>query len=213
MNMIKASASLGLIASAVWPLMGACAAQSSDYVGVELGLISKPDTVHFRINVWDLDGDIPTNHEIDRGVVVGHQFNPNFAVEVGYRDLGTLSGPLKSPPGSNPEQGDFRLTFKGPQLALVGILPFGHHWEVYGKLGTMMTDTHLSLDASGEAGVAHLRTSVWNAAVTGAAGIRILISSHWDVGLAEGAFRNLGKTHETGSVILKSTNLALRYHF
>jgi OmpA-like transmembrane domain len=212
MDSIKASAALGLIASAVWPLMGACATQSPDYVGVELGLISQPETAHFRINVGELDSDIPTHHEIDRGVFVGHQFNRNFAIEVGYRDLGTLSGPLKAPPGFAPEEGDFQLTFKGPQLALVGILPFGR-WEAYGKLGTMITDTHLSLDATGEAGVAQLERSAWNAAVTAEAGIRFLISRRWDVGLAEGAFGHLGKTHETGSVTLKTTNLALRYHF
>ena len=212
MDLIKASASLGLIAYAVWPLMGACAAESSDYVGVDFGLIHKPDTARFVLGIGELDSDIPTSHEIDRGVFVGHQFSRNFALEGGYRDLGTLYGALYAAPGSAPAQGDFRLTFKGPALALVGNLPFGR-WEAYGKLGTMITNTRLALDATADVGAAHLRASAWNAAAMAEIGIRYHISRRWDVGLAQGAFAPLGKRHETGTVNLKMTNFALRYHF
>jgi hypothetical protein len=77
----------------------------------------------------------------------------------------------------------------------------------------MITHTRLSLDATGDVGAAHLRTSAWNAAAMAEVGIRYRISRRWDVGLAQGAFAPLGKKNETGTVNLKMTNFALRYHF
>ena len=209
MDWMKASVAVVLVSGAALPAMGWCA----DYVGVDIGLINKPDTAHFVLGNEGMNSDIPSNHEIDRGIVFGHQFNRFFAIEAGYRDLGTLSGPLHAAPGSAPTQGDFQLTFKGPTFALLGTLPFGQRWEAYGKLGTMVSRTHLSLLATGAAGTADVSASAWNAAAMGEVGIRFHITRDWDVGLAAGAFSHLGKRYETGTVNLKTTNLVLRYHF
>jgi OOP family OmpA-OmpF porin len=209
MDWMKACRAAGLASVAALPATG----RSADYVGIDIGLINKPDTAHFVIGNEAMTSDIPSNHEIDRGIVVGHQFNPYFALEAGYRDLGTLSGPLHAAPGYAPVQGNFQLTFKGPTLALLGTLPLGRRWEAYGKLGTMISRTHISLFATGDSGAASVNTSAWNAAAMGEVGVRFHITSAWDVGLAAGAFAHLGKKYETGTANLKTTNLTLRYHF
>ena len=91
---------------------GLAAQPGSFYAGSDVG----------RTNVTDVDG-----HDTSFGAFAGYNFHPNFAVELGHRRLyerdyrfGTASA-------------DFRAN--QTSLSLIGSLPVGEGFSVYGRLG------------------------------------------------------------------------------
>jgi OOP family OmpA-OmpF porin len=71
----------------------------------------------------------------------GYQFNQNFALELGYTDLGsvTISGP-----GGN-------ATFESTAFELLGVasLPVADRFSVYGKFGFYQADSDLNFNLVG----------------------------------------------------------------
>ena len=79
-------------------------------------------------------------------VHLGWRFHPNFAAEAGYGDLGRFK--LRSdvlPLGS------LRSTMRATaaDLSLLGLLPLGERWTVFGKVGAFEARTRSSFSGSG----------------------------------------------------------------
>jgi opacity protein-like surface antigen len=57
------------------------------------------------------------------GAFLGYGFNPNVAVELGYRQAGKF------------DDGGVDVTIKETQLSVVGSFPLSQQFEIYGRLG------------------------------------------------------------------------------
>jgi OOP family OmpA-OmpF porin len=68
----------------------------------------------------------------------GYQFNRNFAVEVGYTDLGKGSA-------SQTGVGSASLEASGFEILAVGIAPLNPQWSLYGKLGIFSSEVDLKV--------------------------------------------------------------------
>lgn len=79
-------------------------------------------------------------------IFAGYQFNRNFALEVGYVNLGeaVVSGPA-------PPFGTASVKFESTAFELVGIglLPIVDRFSIYGKLGLYRADTDADVSVSG----------------------------------------------------------------
>jgi OmpA-OmpF porin, OOP family len=61
-----------------------------------------------------------SDNETGYKVFGGYRFNPNFAAELSYIDLGRTSGSVKG---------------QGASLDVLGILPVGYNFDIFGKVG------------------------------------------------------------------------------
>jgi len=83
----------------------------------------------------------------------GYQWNPNFAIELGWVDLGEASQTLTF---TSPAIGSLNASFKsnGPFFDVLGIIPIGDNFSLHGKIGGYYANN--SLDYSGSGPVATL---------------------------------------------------------
>ncbi len=88
--------------------------------------------------------------ESDTGwkVFGGYQWNPNFAVELGWVDLGEASQTISF---MAPAIGSVTGTFKssGAFLDVLGIIPVGNNFSLHGKVGAYYAENSLDFSASG----------------------------------------------------------------
>lgn len=68
----------------------------------------------------------------------GYQFNRNFAVEVGYTDLGKASA-------SQAGVGSASVEASGFEILAVGIAPLNPQWSIYGKAGIFQSEVDLKV--------------------------------------------------------------------
>ena len=102
----------------VFVSMPAIAADTGFYAGVKLGSANKSVT-----------GASETNSAF--GFFGGYSVNPNFAVEAGYTNLGTVaSGNIK---------------FNAMEVSAVGTFPINQQFSLYGKLGMASTKEEATL--------------------------------------------------------------------
>jgi len=100
----------------------ALAADTGLYAGVKLGSANK-----------SVPGVSETNSAF--GFFGGYTINPNFAVEVGYTDLGTVALGI--------------VKFTALDVSAVGTYPINDQFSVYGKLGLASTkEEAVSISAS-----------------------------------------------------------------
>ncbi|WP_282039967.1 outer membrane beta-barrel protein [Halomonas alimentaria] len=105
------------------------------YVGAGLGYIEH------QANLADYAGSAVSNVDVDDSdtgykLFVGYQFNPNFAIEASYLDLGDAEASYRY----RGEPGNAELSVDGFGFALVGKLPIQSGFSVYGKLGMIAWD-------------------------------------------------------------------------
>lgn len=89
-----------------------------------------------------------TADEDDTGwkLFAGYQLNKNFAVEVGYADLGQFSANSTTVPA-----GTLRTNIDTTAWGVdaVGILPFGNNFSLLGRVGVVRSETKISLAGTG----------------------------------------------------------------
>ena len=82
----------------------------------------------------------------------GYQFNPNFALEGGFVNLGKFNySSAISSPATDTVSG--HLSVQGADLAAVGILPLNEQWGLFGKAGALYAQTKLSESSGGAVAV------------------------------------------------------------
>lgn len=119
----------GLLLTGAW--MAAAPAAAQAYIGFGAGKsdYDSGNMIPDLITSGSVDGK-------DTGYKIfgGYQFNPYFAVEVAYVDLGKAS--YSGNFGVAPVTGGSLETW-GLNASAVGILPVGAHFELFGKLGIL----------------------------------------------------------------------------
>jgi OOP family OmpA-OmpF porin len=108
------------------------------------------------------------DHGTAWGLFAGYQFNPYFAVEGGYLNLGKFDySSTVSSPAADTVSG--HLGVQGVDAAAVGLLPFGKQWAAYGKAGLLYAKS--TLDASSTGAVAVSDADHWSTSPLLGAGI------------------------------------------
>lgn len=180
-----------------------------------------------------------TSSTVDDGgsswwLVSGWRFLPSLAVEVGYRDLGSVKY-RASATTSNPSTmpilaASADISSKGPTLAVAGFAPIGNKFDVHARLGVYFADTTMRLDVLGtnsggtenfDAWASHSGRSHDLFGGIGAAfhfSKRLAVSLDYsllkDVGDGEGPlFKGVGDTYVTGKRDIDSVTVGLRYAF
>lgn len=83
-------------------------------------------------------------------IFAGYRFHPNFAVELGYVDLGkgTADGNVAvGADGATPGSAHASVKAQAVTLDAVGILPFANNFEVFGKVGGYYAHTTADVSA------------------------------------------------------------------
>lgn len=108
------------------------------------------------------------DHATTWGLFGGYQFNPYFALEGGYVNLGKFDySSTVSSPAADTVSGHFGV--QGIDAAAVGLLPFGEQWAAYGKAGLLYAKS--TLDASSSGAVMAGDADHWSASPLLGAGI------------------------------------------
>ncbi|QOY92654.1 outer membrane beta-barrel protein [Massilia sp. UMI-21] len=101
---------------------------------------AQPNTFYAGADIGRTEVDDFSGHDTSVGAFVGYQFHQNVAVEGGLRrlaeyDIGVLTGGLM-------RAGDVRVN--QAHLSLVGSLPVGESFSVYGRLGANRLEARIS---------------------------------------------------------------------
>jgi opacity protein-like surface antigen len=182
------------------------------YLDADAGINFERGTVRLTPGP-DVLNKVPDNqHDGIWGFSLGEQFTRHFALELGYRDLGRVSGALVNAPGANPATGSFRFSASGPTLAMVWRVPFGR-WEADFKLGSLFADAHLSMQVTDRLGGFAVHESAWNPGLLVEAGVGYRLTDHWTVSLSKASFSNIGRRDTTGRWNVQAVMLGASYHF
>jgi OOP family OmpA-OmpF porin len=167
MNMklwISTGLALGLTAGAAFPSMAADLGSSAAwYLGLSGGESkSRADSSDINTALSN-NGLVPLGSSLDNKdtgwkLYLGHQVNPNFAVELGYLDLGKFSFSSSTAGGSL--SGDLK-TKSGGYIDAVGIMPLSNNFSIFGKLGVYTIKTELSGSGAGGSVSASHRANDW----------------------------------------------------
>jgi OOP family OmpA-OmpF porin len=124
-------------------------AEKGWYGGISVGR-SEVDIANDALPVVGATATSLAKDETDTafGLGVGYQFNRNFALEGGYRDVGKFSATRTV---TAPAAGTNRAGIKssGWGIFAVGYLPLANQFSVLGKIGTAYTTTKTSLTTTG----------------------------------------------------------------
>jgi OOP family OmpA-OmpF porin len=151
MKLSKASGTLGLAALVMIASPFALADDTGWYGGANVGQsrakIDDPRIIGGLLN----DGFTTTSiYDVNRDtgykLFGGYQFNPNFALEGGYYDLGKFGFNANTLP-AGALNGNIRVT--GLNLDAVGLFPFTEKFSAFGRVGLNYADAKDSFSGSG----------------------------------------------------------------
>ena len=132
--------------------------QAGVYVGASAGSAGYDSCNQFNSDAQALGLTDTSCDDNDTGgkLFGGYQFNPNFAVEGAYYDLGSISGEVhglvneQTSLGTLPRlvQANINVKVTGFGLAAVGVAPVGGSFALFGKLGGFFwnIDTRTSIN-------------------------------------------------------------------
>jgi OOP family OmpA-OmpF porin len=139
---VQVIASLMLLGGSV----GAIAADPGAYVGASVGQTELDMGTGDLQSILGATGFVASTDNTDVGwkVFGGYQFNPYFAVEAAYVNLGefTASGFFAGSPAHGSAEGDAGL------FSLVGTLPLGDAFDLSAKVGAIVWDVDTSVAGS-----------------------------------------------------------------
>ena len=145
------------VAAPVLLIAASALAQDSGYAygGLSLGQ-SRARIDEQRISAGLLGAGLATTSmrrdESDGSVKLfgGYQFNPNFAVEAGYFNLGRFGfNSITVPAGTL----DGRIRLQGVNVDLVGTMSLSERWSAIGRVGAQYASAHDTFRGTGAVGV------------------------------------------------------------
>jgi OOP family OmpA-OmpF porin len=223
-NKIAVMAAMSMLTSSVM------AAESGWYIGANAGTskvdIDKSDFDSSFVYAFNSSGfavvsasstldDTDTTWSLD----VGYKFSPNFALEVGYADLGAAtyraSGTLRPFFSSFtfPANLSEEISVKGPQLAAIGILPLGKRFDLHAKVGAFFAKTtdKGSITIQGNNGSGSVGAHSTEAFFGLGAGFnitdRLVLNLNWQI------YKNVGDEEKTGEADVKQLTAGLALGF
>ncbi|MCH9636394.1 outer membrane beta-barrel protein [Rickettsiella endosymbiont of Litargus connexus] len=134
--MFKKILNTSVLGVSVLGAMAANAAAPGVYVTGQVGYANtqmgnKTDTANLLHNKDKAEANNLSNNGLAGRLALGYQFNQNFAVEVGYLQLGQRKVNVLV----SPEQSSLKLRQNALDLVGKSIIPISNNIDVYGKLG------------------------------------------------------------------------------
>ena len=140
---------------------------------------------------------------------LGYQFNPNFAIEGGYIDLGKANYTTTYQGGS----ANGTVKAGGIDLAALGIVPLGDNFSIFGKAGVIAARVKDSLSATAPAAsVSGSNTSNAFGALLGV-GVTYKLNRATDLRAEFDHVGKIGKSGKTDKLSSDMVSLGLEYHF
>jgi OmpA-OmpF porin, OOP family len=149
------------------------------------------------------------------GAQVGYRFNRFVAAEAGYIDLGkaAYTANLVSNFGIGNEsyQARGRFLSSGPTVAVLGILPLGQRFDLYGRGGIYFADTRFRVRFVFSDGIASAEEKAGTQEFFGGLGFAWNISSDYAVRAELSHFLDVGDDDRTGEASV--TTLGIGFVF
>ena len=198
--------------------------ESGFYAGAEFGVtettVGKSDGIFVSLaqlpgiifHVWpsttSSDGADPGG-----GAWIGYRIGRYVAAEIGYTDYGTIdireTYVIGLPPFTPQfvDSFDTKATVTGPSLSLLGILPMGEDFEVFGRAGVLFADKSARRLPGGESdSIGHEKLFIGG-------GIRFQIAGRLSARIAYESVDRLPKGERTGSMRLERFVFGVSYDF
>jgi OmpA-OmpF porin, OOP family len=202
-------------------------AQEGPYFSLFLGKgmidISQSELNDFAANdvVVNGGGTVPTGssdlNDMDTmwGVQVGYRFNRFVAAEVGYVDLGKANyvANLRSDFGAGPESFGYRARFlvQGPTVAVLGIIPIGDRFDVYGRGGILFADTRFRTTVVFDNGSGSFEAKAGTQEFFGGGGFSWNINEDYAVKAEASYFLDAGDDDRTGEASVAMLTLGITF--
>ncbi len=151
------------------------------------------------------------------GLAGGYQVNPWFAAELAYVDLGDISysasGQVTDGIGVFDADLGLDQSASGPVFSLLGMLPIGERFAVFGRIGLalMSVDADLGVTIDGQSATDSASTDRSNM-VYGIGG-EFSFNKRFGVRLGWDRYAEVGSEDITGEVDVDLISLGLRYNF
>jgi OOP family OmpA-OmpF porin len=138
----------------------------------------------------------------------GYRFNPNFALEAGYMDLGKS----KYTASYNQGAASGELKSGGIDVAALGILPLSDSFSIFGKAGIIGAKTDSKLTATG------LSSSSWKSTTHEilplvGVGATYKLSQNFDLRADYDYVSGIGKSSKTGVMKSNMISVGVAYNF
>ncbi|MEY3201938.1 MAG: hypothetical protein RIR70_1488 [Pseudomonadota bacterium] len=177
-------------------------------------------TTHANVNQSEIDADLRNagltllsssvdNNDVGYKLQVGYQFNPNFAIEGGYVNLGKFGYSASLTGGSG--GGDAKVD--GWNIGLLGTLPLANNFGVFAKLGTIDAKVKTRIYAVGTGGSGSIDESSTKWKTNLGLGGTWMVSKNLGVRLEYEEFWKLGDKDTTGESDVSMLSIGLSYHF
>ncbi|MGH8242301.1 MAG: outer membrane beta-barrel protein [Steroidobacteraceae bacterium] len=151
------------------------------------------------------------------GLAGGYQVNPWFAAELAYVDLGDISysasGQVTDGIGVFDADLGLDQSASGPVFSLLGMLPIGERFAVFGRIGLALMSVDADLDVTIDGQSATDSASTDRSNMVYGIGGEFSFNRRFGVRLGWDRYAEVGSEDITGEVDVDLISLGLRYNF
>jgi OmpA-OmpF porin, OOP family len=207
----------GLVLSAALPLAANADNVQGWYGAATLGVSSygnsqdDEDDIRSQLSQEGLQSNVHVDDNPGAfGLGLGYRFNPNFALEANYLDLGDATAHVHV---FSPDEFDLRehLDASGLEVAAIGLIPLSERVSLFGKLGAFSYHLDDSIDSDVPTGPQppDANGTTWDA------GIGVEIHFIPSLGMRAGftSYRQVGDANTTGKQNIGLGYAQLYYNF
>ena len=163
---------------------------------------------------FDLQSSSLDDSDTGFGATLGYQVNENFAAELSYVDLGDVSYQASNEQ-ANPANETLTLdtSAAGPVFSLLGILPIGERWGIYGRAGLALMDSEGEATATVGDVTDRISDSTNGSNLVAGAGVNYAVSDRFGLRLEWDRYFDVGSEEIVGESDIDLFSLGLRYNF
>ena len=163
---------------------------------------------------FDLQSSSLDDSDTGFGAALGYQVNENFAAELSYVDLGDVSYQASNEQ-ANPANESVTLdtSAAGPVFSLLGILPVGERWDLYGRAGLALMDSEGEASATAGDVTDRISDSTNRSNMVLGAGVQYDVSDRFGIQLEWDRYFDVGSEEIVGESDIDLFALGLRYNF
>jgi hypothetical protein len=195
---------------------GSVCAQSDEtekgfYTGVTAGVTSFPARPELVLGGTTLNSTDASENDLSWSIAGGYRFSRNFALEVGYTDLGEGTAHLIDFAGS-PLQTDLRFSARGVKAAAVLLFPV-RKWEPFIKVGVLFQDVDLHLNGTQSGAPFAFSSSSDGTKIFWEGGVSYRFDARWKATFGLTYYPEIGNQGETGEADVLVAYLGITYRF
>jgi OOP family OmpA-OmpF porin len=148
------------------------------------------------------------------GLAGGYQINDHFAVEFGYVDLGSVNYRADTTLAQGAEQADADVTLQssasGPVLSVLGILPVGERFSVFGRAGLSLLNADGTVRVTIDDMIQRASQSSQKSDLVFGVGAELAFAQYYAIRLGWDRYLDVGTEDVTGDIDADVITLGLR---